>query len=483
MESKQIVRWIRGEAVGFYVDLDTQTVGFGDRQKHLEFLQIRLIHFLLVHPDRYITSKDIDSDPDIFSINLSKYIYEIKNKSTAVIDPSVNGEERDRLFEQILDKKTVNGKRGYRLRIELTDYDINPGTEQIITDTDSEAVNLLPRITPHTQSFNSYLRNNWLPLFIYLFLILTCILLYDFMGISSGELLSHVITAPFGIVFLVLCVLAVLPIAGGLFIDVPLALKNHSLDNDDSSASTIEGKHKIAMYLHPRFDNSPEHIKFFLLANLTGAFTVAAEILYASKVSGINDFIENPSLGSSLSVILIVSCLVALSNNYSLQTKESPSRVPANYLLSRAHAFLNLIYLTLTVFTQSSLVYMMLIYRFGSSGRTIGLTPAYTIMLISACCYLWFTSDSPGALDIDSVSSNNFIAGIPLINLFSILYTISCFTLDATCILSLACSLFFLIMWGVWLIKRQQSLHGFYTSVFSFMAVCVISLLIINVVL
>lgn len=134
--------------MGFYVDLDTQTVGFGDRQKHLEFLQIRLIHFLLVHPDRYITSKDIDSDPDIFSINLSKYIYEIKNKSTAVIAPSVNGEERDRLFEQILDKKTVNGKRGYRLRIELTDYDINPGTEQIITDTDSEAVNLPPELPP-----------------------------------------------------------------------------------------------------------------------------------------------------------------------------------------------------------------------------------------------------------------------------------------------------------------------------------------------
>lgn len=480
MELKQSFYFFDGKAKGLYINLAEQTIGYKGSKEgeiHLEYLQSCLLSFMLNNADKYINATDIATEPELFSINLSKYIYEIKKKCLRLLQNNIDTSDAELLFEDIIDKKTINGKRGYRLRFDYISIEDTAVGEAVLTGTDSEAVNLPPR------SFRAYLRNNWLPLFIYLFLILTCILLYDFMGISSGALLSHVITAPFGIVFLALCVLSVLPIAGGLFIDVPLALKNHSLDNDDTSASTIEGKHKIAMYLHPRFDNSPEHIKFFLLANLTGAFTVAAEILYASKVSGINDFIENSSLGSSLSVILIVSCLVALSNNYSLQTKESPSRVPANYLLSRAHAFLNLIYLTLTVFTGSSLVYMMLIYRFGSSGRTIGLTPAYTIMLISACCYLWFTSDSPGALDIDSVSSNNFIAGIPLINLFSILYTISCSTLDATCVLSLACSLLFLIMWGVWLIKRQQSLHGFYTSVFSFMAVCVISLLIINVVL
>lgn len=436
MSNKDIITWTSGDATGFYIDFKLQTVGYNGEQKHLEYLQTKLLQFMLTAPDDFKTSRDVSEAPEIFSINLSKYIHEIKNKCIAIL-------KNEDLFEQIIERKTINGKRGYRLHTEFTD--MAAGTVDLIaksTDTDN-----IPFIT--------YIKNNWFPLFIYLFLILSVVLVTDSAGLSPGDLLTKVLELPFAVSFLSLCILAALPIIGGILID---ARNSH-------------------------FDNSKEHIIFFLVCNLTGAFTVASEVLYAKSIK---EALSSNSQSDWMYVIIAVgACFVALYNNYMLQTKDSAAREKDHYILTRAHAFLNLVHLSIGITIGAMILYDIFLSKVIWGNLSIGITAAYIVMYLSGYCYLWFSSDSPAAEKIDSISNNNFISGIPIVALSQIIYTFACFKLDLLCVVSIMSSLLFTGLWAFYLVRRKRhdslKFKGIYTSFFSIIAAFVIISLLMNV--
>ena len=345
MSNKDIITWTSGDAAGFYIDFKLQTVGYNGEQKHLEYLQMKLLQYMLTEPDDFKTSQDVSEVPEIFSINLSKYIHEIKNKCVALL-------KNENLFEQIIERKTINGKRGYRLHTEYTD--IATGDASISTDADS---------TP----FITYIKNNWFPLFIYLYLILSMVLVANSAGFSLRGLLTKVLELPFAISLLSLSILAALPIIGGILID---ARNSH-------------------------FDNSKEHITFFLVCNLTGAFTVASEVLYAKRFTAA---LSVNSQSDWIYVIIAVgACFVALYNNYMLQTKECSVRDTNHFILTRAHAFLNLVYLSISITIGAIILCDILLSKVIGGDLSIGITAAYIVMYLSGYCYLWFSSDSPAA--------------------------------------------------------------------------------------
>ena len=105
-------------------------------------------------------------------------------------------------------------------------------------------------------------------------------------------------------------------------------------------------------------------------------------------------------------------------------------------------------------------------------------------MVLSAYCYLWFSSDSPAARKIDSISKNNFISGLPFVFIFTTIYTVLCFVPDTVCIVSLLTAPAFLLLWLVCFLKRCKEntlkLYYFVSSFFSVMAISVIVMLILS---
>ena len=494
MNNNKRITWISGKASGLYIDLNNQTVGFSGNEKSLNRLQTRLISFMASESDGFVTANDTSRDPELFSIDYLKYISSIKSVIRGVIRASDKTCDPEEIVDQVFEKRKEYGNTGYRIRLEQTDYKAEVISEDISDDTEScdiaaaePAITVEePEDTPAKKSFSStmrtYFENNWFPLFIYSFLILGLILLLDGLKTAPSSLILKLTKIPFGITFAGLTVISVLPVLGGLLIDVPLALRKYAktkgVSVKDLDPDLI---HEIAMYTVPRFDNSKEHILFFLLCNLTGTFTVASVLLYAKSIPGITEYLMRADHNYAYLIITIAGCFVALINNFMLQTGKSSSRSPKTYILSRVHAFFNLIHLSITLPLISALLYTFLSYRFNSTGNTAVITPAYIVMTVSACCYLWFSSDSPAARKIDSVSKHNFIAGLPVTVAFSTIYTIMCFVPGPVCIISLIVNLLFLLPWTVTLIKQKKAhalkLNYFVLSFFSVMAISVIVML------
>ena len=483
MKNEHRITWVSGTANGFYIDFETQTIGYSDKEVHLEYLQTRLLRFMLSSTGGYVTPHDISTDSELFSINLSKYIHGIKTKCLSLLKTS-DDDDADALFDQIIEKKTINGKRGYRLRTELTDV-LDDVTSEVKEDKPLEPVAGPDEAKRDMPSFRRYMSNNWLALFIYLFLVLCTVLLLDSVHITAEYLLIKIIDIPFGFTFIALCILSMLPVIGGLFADVPLALKEYEkkkgVKKNDLNAEKI---HEIAMNLVPRFDNSREHVIFFSLCNITGAFTVASELLYIKSIPGIYEYLSDPSRDYFYIVTIAAGCFVALFNNYSLQTSKSPTRCEDDFILTRVHAFLNLIYLSVSLALGCSLAYTFLSYRFFHNSNAVVITPAYIVMILSMYCYLWFSSDSPAAKQIDSVSKNNFLSGLPVLAAFTTVYTFLCFTPDLVCILSILTAPVFLLLWFACLIRRKKEntikLHYFVSSFFSILAIAIIVMLLLN---
>ena len=105
-------------------------------------------------------------------------------------------------------------------------------------------------------------------------------------------------------------------------------------------------------------------------------------------------------------------------------------------------------------------------------------------MVLSAYCYLWFSSDSPSAQKIDSISKNNFITGLPVAAAITTVYTVLCFKADLICVLSLITAPVFLALWLVCFLRRRKEntlrLFYFVSSFFSIMALAVIVMLVLS---
>ena len=484
MKNEQRITWVSGPATGFYIDFENQTIGISDKEESINRLQTRLLFFMLSSPGGFVTDKEITMDPEIFSISLSRYISDINKKVLSVFKKAGNSTDADVVFEQIIEKRKTYGNTGYRLRTELTDIldevtSETPGTAPIEEAPDE------PVTDPMPLGMKRYLKYNWMPLFLYFFLVLGVILLLDSLQISAESLILRITDIPFGFTFLALSLLSALPIIGGVFIDVPIAIneyvKKKGMSKKDLDSNAV---HEIAMRIVPRFDNSREHVIFFLICNLTGAFTASSVLLYIKSIPGLVDYLSGTERDYAFVIIFIVGAVVALLNNYSLQTKESPTRCADDFILTRAHAFLNLIYLSVCLALGGSLIYTFLSYRFLYNNGAVVITPAYIVMVLSAYCYLWFSSDSPSARKIDSISKNNFITGLPIASAITTVYTVLCFVPNLICVLSLLTAPVFLVLWLVCFLRRRKEntlkLYYFVSSFFSVMAIALIVMLILS---
>ena len=484
MRNEHRITWVSGPAAGFFIDFENQLIGFSDIEESINRLQTRLLFFMLSSPGGFVTEKELAMDPEIFSISLSRYISDIKKKIMNICKDADTAVEPDQVFEQIIEKRKTYGNTGYRLRTELTDIldevtSETPGTATV-EEVHEETVK-----DPLPLGMKRYVKYNWMPLFIYSFLILGVILSLDSLKITAESLLVRIANIPFGFAFLVLALLSALPVAGGVFIDVPMAVNEYvrkkGITKKDLSSDQI---HEIAMRIIPRFDNSREHVIFFLICNFTGAFTVASVLLYVKSIPGLLEYLSSDSRDYAYIIVFVAGCLVALFNNYSLQTTESPTRCADDFILSRAHSFLNLIYLSVCLSLGGTLIYTFLSYRFFYNNGAVVITPAYIVMVLSAYCYLWFSSDSPSARKIDSISKNNFITGLPIAAVITTVYTVLCFRPDIVCVISLLTAPVFLLLWIVCFLRRRKEntlkLYYFVSSFFSIMAIAVIVMLILN---
>ena len=496
MENEKRITWVSGPATGFYIDFDTQKMGYSGKEKGLTRLQTRLLLLMLTIPGGIVTAGDTSKDPELFSIDFSKYISAIKAAVKSLLKSAGRVEDTALFIDQIFIKRGTYGSTGYGLRTELTDaideitsVRPDPLKDQEITK-ESGPVTAAPSTEPsepgsHLQGFKQYINLNWLPLFIYFFLILGIILLLDSLNMPVRSLLANIVDLPFGFTFLGICILSALPILGGLFIDVPLALKQFEKQTGTKrSELDADSVHKVCMFIVPRFDNSKAHVIFFLLCNLTGAFSAASVLLYFKSIPGIRDFMSVQGKDFIFAIIIAVGCLVALYNNFSLQTSKSSTRLGENYILSRAHAFLNLIYLSVIMPLGGSLIYLFLSYRFFYNGTNAVITSSYVVMVIASYCYLWFSSDSPAAQKIDSISKNNFITGLPFVAVITTAYTVLCFSPNPTCVIALLTAPAFLLLWLVCFLKRKKEntikLYYFVSSFFSILAITVIVMLALS---
>lgn len=446
MEKLAKITWSTGDIKGFYIDFGTQAIGYKTKEVHLEFLQCQLLHFMLNIPGGYITTSDITNDPELFSINLSKYISDLKRKILSLIQPQLIEMDPDAIMEQVIEKKTIHGKRGYRLRTELTDILNDDEHEVIIEPVVTEKV-------PH--DFKWYFHHNWLPIFIFIFLIMAINLTVDSLGITSIDIITHIINTPFATMCAELYLLSILPVIAGISIDAP-----HN------------------------FDNSKKHISFFLLCNITGAFTLSALMLYAKSITGLKDSLYDENHTIALFFMVLFAFFVAFYNNYMLQTTISTARDSDHYKLTHAHAFLNTIWLSLSISVGCFTLYSVINFVFDNGRQCLSITSPYVIMLIACYCYMWFSSDSPGAEEIDSVSKNNFVTGAPIIALFSTIITLVCYETTIYCLMSFLINIAFMVVWGMYFIKHRKSeglkANHFFTSFFNVMSICAIVMLIIN---
>ncbi|MBO6114345.1 MAG: hypothetical protein J6P57_04740, partial [Lachnospiraceae bacterium] len=296
-----------------------------------------------------------------------------------------------------------------------------------------------------------------------------------------GELFMHLVTLPLKTSLLICLLGGMIPVFAGLIIDTPYALIAKHIKT--GKKADISEYYHIVTHEEERFDLSKQHVSFFAICNLTGAITTATIILFVKKIPDFDTYITKSSMNTPLAVISFAAIFVALYNNYMLQTKHVPIRNNHNYILSRAHAFFNFFWLTFSISVSCGLLFAFLLFRISSSYATPdSLDSSFLIMILAAYSYLWFSADSPLAVDIESISKDNFISGAPVLAFFSLLYTILCFDISMTCILSVIINILVLSVWYIVMKKRKSiGVIRFITSFFSVAAIFVILMLILNI--
>lgn len=472
--------WTSGELEGFYIDFKYQEIGYRENEpERIEFKKLQIIKYLLEHSTEYITGTQINLTEELNSIDLPKSISSIKASVLKALNPVYDKEKASDLYNLIIDKHRINGQMGYKLVTSdavLSNAD-EAENNRIVAGIDTYADK---SDNSYAEESFSYIRKNWFMLFIFSYIILMILFILKANDISFGELFMHLVTLPLKTSLLICLLGGMIPVFAGLLIDTPYALIAKHIKT--GKKADISEYYHIVTHEEERFDLSKQHVSFFAICNLTGAITTATIILFVKKIPDFDTYITKSSMNTPLAVISFAAIFVALYNNYMLQTKHVPIRNNHNYILSRAHAFFNFFWLTFSISVSCGLLFAFLLFRISSSYATPdSLDSSFLIMILAAYSYLWFSADSPLAGDIGSISKDNFISGAPVLAFFSILYTILCFDMSMTCILSFIINVLVLIVWYIVMKKRKSiGVIRFITSFFSVVAVFVILMLVLN---
>ena len=473
--------WTSGALEGLYIDFKYQEIGYKENTpERIEFKKLQILKYLLEHSTDYTTGAQINQTEELNSIDLPKSISSIKSSILKALNPIYDKEKAADLYNLIIDKHRINGQMGYKL---IT-------SDAVLSNIDdSENSHVVANIDTYTEKSDkthkeesfSYIRKNWFVLFIFSYIILMILFILKANDISFGELFMHLVTLPLKTSLLICLLGGMIPVFAGLIIDTPYALIAKHIKT--GKKADISEYYHIVTHEEERFELSKQHVSFFAICNLTGAITTATIILFVKKIPDFDTYITKSSMNTPLAVISFAAIFVALYNNYMLQTKHVPIRNNHNYILSRAHAFFNFFWLTFSISVSCGLLFAFLLFRISSSYATPdSLDSSFLIMILAAYSYLWFSADSPLAVDIESISKDNFISGAPVLAFFSLLYTILCFDISMTCILSVIINILVLSVWYIVMKKRKSiGVIRFITSFFSVAAIFVILMLILNI--
>ena len=454
------LQWSDGDLKGLYIDFLNQEIGFRDYPaERLEYRKIKVLLFLLEHSGEYVTNSNLQLSSELNSVDLPKTISSIKTHIVNLLSYQYDKEYSVQLFSNIIDKHKVNGYMGYNLitsNISVADTNAIPLP---IDDAVPEITKQIPEPTEScepsqnvTPTIQDYFRNSWLQLFIITYLVITVFLVMDHYNIGLNQIVSYLTGIPFVFMSVILVISAVIPILLGIYVD--------------------RGS---------KFDTSKLHVHTFLISNLTGAFTCLSLINYFRHIPAADEYLNHHSEQLPISFILFIGLAVALLMNLSLCTKASTGRRCTDYYLKHFHAITNVFFVTFTLFLSCSLIYILLKICFVYHIKT-GIYSSLAVVLMSSYLYLWFTSISPAAFDLDSVSRSNFGSGIPLLSVIVLIYIFMNFSFSTPCIVAIAVILLGIAAWLIYMFKKRSEIHlRFLGSLFNIMAAAVIISIIIEI--
>ncbi len=518
--------WIGGSLDGFYIDFLHQEVGYKDKPaEHIERMKMHILMYMLEHPGEYITGPALNQIEEFNSVELSKNISSVRSFIVKALLHSFAEEDAKELATLVIGRKKVNGHMGYCLLTEQA--------ELVQIDASSENAPLNIRVV-HADEFDtyhkeneeseeentshkeqeelkeeqasrikyeeskeekgdtsigdvgakapSYLSANWFQLVLLLNTLIAGALLLKSNDLSINNLFFTIVSGNRFLLASLLAMLGLLPIITGLLIDKRFALKSYAASHPGVNPAELSQDkiQHIVMYEEGRFDISKKHLTFLFMCNMTGALTAVTFACFTATLPGVGDFIVEPSLNTPLIVIFLIGVAVTMLMNYSLQTKEAPARNPRNYILSRVHAFTNVLFLFVTLPLCGGLTFIFFAYRLKHPEIT-GLDSSFCLTILSLYCYLWFSGCSPLADELNSVSRQNYVSGIPVLSAFVSVYTAMCFDGSFTAYMSFAIIVICTAMWVLYFFNRKsRKAARLTTSFFGYMATAVIMLLIVN---
>ena len=465
---------------GFYMDFSHQLIGYKDFSEHLEYRKMYLLEYMYDNKNIYINSVQTEQLEQLNSINLPKYISNIKSKIINILSNYYDKSECEELFAKIIDKNKINGKLGYKLNADFSedaryssiqnsdknyvedDNSYSPNSEyeannsksnsEFYSETDIQYNNrdiqldVTDSVTSEsfqksiTDEITTYFKNNWLPLFLLFYGGIMVILFFMSEKINIGRLFDVFLDAPMHIILTIFLSISMLPIILGIFIDTPIAFYTSKISD--------KKLREVLFSPNERFDASPIHIFFFSMCNLTGALSAVSMLFFVKGTKGYHDYLLLPSHRIPFALIMCGSLITSLYNNFSLQTKTHPARNNKNYILNRFHAFFNTINLFVLISISCCMMYAFLAMSFRSGIKSAGrLDASFIIMMMSLYAYLWFSAESPMAKKLDSVSRFNFLSGVPVLSIMSIIYIIFAFDGSINCILTIIITLTIFVFW------------------------------------
>lgn len=534
--------WTDGELKGLSIDFAYQEIEFSGSKSKIEYRKLQLLRYLIDHKGDYITGNQLNQIEEYNSIDMSKSISSIKGSFIKLLLNSFDKEKCENLYKQIIDKRKISGTTGYCFTGENVSFisesdalssesqnescfseehqtvetaeEVKAVTpiEEIETvetaedlksigfsDTDSANCSdaIVHRISTDAPILEdgiisdenedlrmkniqfSYFQKNWFMLFILLYATVMLLFALQAKGVTLTSIVKTIAELPLRKHLILFLGSSLLPIAAGLLLDTPIAILMHK--KKTGSRPSSKELLNVVMYYEGRFDISFLNVVFSTICNLTGAMTVVSLIFYLQRVPGFVSSLDKDSNIISLICIITASVFAVLYFNYTQQTRFSPARCKSNYILTRFHAVLNVLYLIFSISTTAILSFSMFIYRKNIYSGSLGnLDTAFCLMVISAYSFLWFSSNSPMADKIDAIGNGNFLVGAPLVAAFSVWYAIMCGDYGLNCIMLFIIDAMILAVWFMLFIKKKlTALYKITSSTFMYVSLAVIILLII----
>lgn len=319
---------------------------------------------------------------------------------------------------------------------------------------------------------NSYFSRNWLYLFFWGSLTLALVLLLGLNRISITDVFIFILSLHPMLFTLISVLLGISTVIAGRYIDTTVALNRYrSRTGKSVNKSERQRIEYISLYGDDhklirgegRFNCNKHHMIFAAFCNLTSSMWAISLFLYLNTLAHIDLLLQAPYLRVCLTIAFASALLITFIYNYFEQSMSYPENLhtlsenPDTYLQNRLNVVFNNLHLIFNLFFCIS-AYVILLFDmfFFSTYKVDNLDFSFILVVISAYMFLWFSSVSPYAIYFGATSIGNFVAGPPMLVIFSIVYNLINSDPGHSTIVLFIVSLLILISWGIILHKHHS---------------------------